>query len=89
MENIKRRLIFMAVLLILFLAIYFTFYSIDRTTILKETQSYEWTETKVGMLYLFSGLERLYFVSYKDKAGQIHRSRRCSVYLSKVIWREE
>ena len=89
MHNIKARLILMAILLILFLSIYFTFYTVDRNVILKEAQSYEWTETKVGILFIFSGLERLYFVSYRDKEGEVHQKRRCTVYLSKVTWREE
>ena len=89
MHNIKARLIFMAILLILFLAIYFTFYTVDRNVILKEAQSFEWTETKVGILYILSNSGRMHFVTYKDKDGKIHKNRRCSIHVGKVIWEEE
>ena len=89
MANVKKRLMLMGILLILFLAIYFTFYTVDRNTILKESQSYEWTDIKVGILYILSNSGRMHFVTYKDRDGKIHKDRRCSLYLGKVTWQEE
>ena len=89
MTNVKKRLVLMGILLVLFLAIYFTFYTVDRNTILKEAQSYEWTDIKVGIIYILSNSGRVHFVTYKDRDGKIHKDRRCSIEIGKVIWEEE
>ena len=88
MHNIKARLIIMAILLVLFLPIYFTFYTVDRNVILKEARSFEWTESKVGVLYILSDSGRMHCVTYEDRDGKIHKDRRCSIEIGKVIWKE-